>query len=306
MKTICSILMIFLVSAELFPQCGCSSAPTFVPSMQWLGIADNGLIPKKNLRIALFYRFAESSVLFEGKRQVRNAIDYKTDFAQAIASYGLTHYTTLDFDISYSYRMLNQYGFKLSGMGFSNLGIGFRQNIFESEFSDFVVNVGFGTRFPLMKFKEIENYPSAIQPSTGAVGVFALLFSQISFRSLGINVALFSRADYNFENNQNYYFAPSIQTSLIASKELFSNLVFVAELKSDFRFRDYYHDTLYPNSGSLTLFFNPQVNCKFKDVGVSLFAEIPIYQYFNGEQIGNGFAFGVYFHWLLNFNKKRL
>jgi len=138
------------------------------------------------------------------------------------------------------------------------------------------------------------------------VGIFALLFSQVSFRNLGINFALFSRADYNFENNQNYYFAPSIQTSLIVSKELFPNLVFVAELKSDFRFRDRYCDTLYPNTGSSVLLVEPQINYKFKDIGLSLSSEIPIYQYFNGEQIGNGFAFGVYFHWLLNFNKKRL
>ncbi len=306
MKIIYSILMVFFVSAELFSQCECSNAPMFAPPIQWLGAADNGLIPKKRLRIAMFYRFSTGSSLFERNRQISSTVDYQSNFIQAIASYGLTHYTTLDFDVSYSYRILNQYGFKSSGMGFSNLGLGFRQNIFESELSDFVINVGFGTRLPLMKFKEIENYPIVIQPSTGAVGIFALLFSQISFQNLGINLALFSRADYNFENNQNYYFAPSIQTSLITSKELFPNLVFIAELKGDFHFRDYYHDTLYSNSGSSTLFFNPQVNYKFKNIGVSFFGEVPIYQYFTGQQIGNDFAFGIYFHWLLNFNRKRL
>lgn len=298
--------MVLFVSAELFAQCGCSNAPMFVPPMQWLGPADNGLIPKKNLRLALFYRFATSSTLFEGSRQIRNAVDYQNSFIQAIASYGLSHYTTLDFDLSYSYRRLNQYGFESNGWGFSNLTLGLRQNIFESEFSDFTINIGFGTRFPLMKFKEIENYPIVIQPSTGSVGIFALFFSQLSLRNLGINIALFSRSDYNFENSQNYQFAPSVQASFIGSKELFQNFVFIAELKGDFRFRDRYNDTLYPNSGSSTLFFNSQINYKFKDIGVAFFGEIPIYQYFSGEQIGNGFAFGVYFHWLVNFNKKRL
>lgn len=306
MKIIFSILTIVVVSAELFAQCGCSSAPIFVPPMQWLGTTDNGLIPKKNLRIALFYRFATSVSLFEGSNQIRDAVNYQNNFIQAVASYGLSYYTTLDFDISYSYRRLNQYGFEYKGFGPSSLGIALRRNIFESESSDFVINTGFGTRFPLMKFKEIESHPIAIQPSSGAVSIFALIFTQMSFRNLGANLAFFSRADYSFENNQHYRFAPSIQVSLIGSTELFQNFVFVTELKGDLRFHDHYHDTLYSNSGSSILFFNPQINYRFKDFGVSAFGEIPMYQYFSGQQIGNGFAFGVYFHWLLNFNKKRL
>lgn len=306
MKTLCPILIILFISAELFAQCGCSNAPIFVPPMQWLGAADNGLIPKRNLRFALFYHFSISSTLFDGGRRVHNAIDYQSNSIQTIASYGLSHSTTVDFDISYSHRRLNQYGFEFNGYGLSNLGLAIRQNIFESEFSDFVINIGFGTRFPLMKFKEIENYPIAIQPSTGAISIFALIFSQISFRNLGANIALLSRVDYNFENNQNYHFAPSVQTSFIGSKELFRNFILIVELKGDIRFRDRYYDTLYSNSGSSTLFFTPQINYKFRDIGVSLFVEVPTYQHFNGQQIGNGFAFGVYFNWLLNFNKKRL
>ncbi len=299
-------LLALVVEFELFAQCGCSSAPIFIPSMQWLGAADNGLVPKKNLRIALFYRFAASNSLREGNTKIVGDVGYQNTVAQVIASYGLGHYTTLDFDISYAYRRLEQFGFESSGYGFSNLGVGIRQNVFESELSDFVVNFGFGGRMPLAKFKEIESYPIVIQPSTGALGIFAMLYSQKSFPALGLNLALLSKADYNFNNNKNYHFAPSVQVSLIGSKQIFENFSSLVELKGDVRFHDRYHDTLYSNSGSRAFFLVPQLNYKFEDIGLSLFGEIPIYQHFNGQQIGSGFAFGVYINWVINFNKRRL
>lgn len=303
-----SILIIGTIvstTIPLYSQCGCSSSQQFLPPLHWLGSSEISISQKKRLHLDFMYKFATGNNLYKGTEIVPSQTDYKFHFIDFFSTYGLTNYTSIDFYLDYNFRLLNQYGFDTKGYGFSNASLGLRHTFYESENSDLVINGGSGIKIPLMKFKPIEEYPIISQPTNGSFGFYAFALLQKSIPNLSLNLLLYSRFDYNFKNNIDYKFAPSISSSLFLSRRFSTKFVALAELRHSFMFQDKYKDTTYPNSGANLIFLVPRLTFIFDEISISPYFELPIYQNYKGEQLGAKFAIGINFNYVYNFSRRK-
>ncbi|MCX7880743.1 MAG: hypothetical protein N2517_08785 [Ignavibacteria bacterium] len=304
-------LILLVIDVSLLPprinaQCGCSGGQQIVTPFYWVGSGEQKLIERKRLIFDLLYKYHTTDKLYNKSEFKTGLVNFQNHNIHFFASYGISYFSAVDFNLGYSFRKLNQFGFSSKGYGPSNFSLGFRQNIYESEKSNILLNIGAGVRFPLMKFKPIETHPLVVQPSDGSIGLYANFLLQKTFIEIGLQCMLYSRFDYNFKNSLNYKFSSPIFGSLIVSKRLNPNFFLIAEIRGETRGRDYYNDTIYPNSGGYTLFFSPRINYFLGEFGLSPFLEFPIKQYFWGEQIGFNIMFGLNISYTINFARRKL
>jgi hypothetical protein len=261
---------------------------------------------KKKLFLDLMYRYSNGDKLYQNSKSLENLVEYNHHSIDLFGNYGITNFISVDFYLNYNIRSLTQYGFRTKGYGFSNIFTGIRYNLYESENSDILVMFGGGIKIPLMKFKPIEQYPIIVQPSSGSFGFYAFGTLQKSIQKYDINFLLYSRFDYNFRNSLNYHFGPSLSNSLFVSHRLGSNFVVLAELKYLHFVQDKFNDTVFTNSGGNYLAIAPRISYTSEKVNISPFVEIPLYQNYNGEQVGMKFSFGINFNYFYNLSRKRI
>lgn len=301
-----SIIFLFTAQSYALSQCGCSASQQFLPPLHWIGSSELTHSAKKRLNIDAMYKHGFSDRRFQGSNSIAGSLDYSFHSFDFFSSYGITHYTSIDVALNYNIKLLDNYGFKSKGYGFSNLSAGIRHVLYETETSDFIVNAGSGFRIPMMKFQDIEKYPIATQPSNGAFGFYCFGLIQKSLPRYALNFLLFARGDFSFKNSIDYFFGPSITSSIFVSRRFTGNFITVGELRYSLLFQDKYQDTIYPNSGANLFMFVPRITYIFSNISISPFVEIPIYQYFKGEQIASKFSFGINFNYVLNLSSRKL
>lgn len=291
---------------KAFAQCNCANTSIFIPSIHWLGLTDHSLTPKKNLRLGLLYRYTSSNEEYEKDSPINASVDFVNHLGVFFLSYGFDNYTSLEAELGYSYRKLAQYSLlKSSSYGFSNFSIGLRRNIFENDYSTFIINLGGGLKIPLMSLKNPETTPVVLQPSNGSIGAYILVFTQLSHSKL-INLAFQSRYDYNFISKFSYQFGASFLNSIIASSEIFANCFLVFETRATFQSQDKDTGIKVENSGSLIIKAIPQIVYRFSDFSLSFAGDFPFYRFYNGRQIAEMTSLNLYFNWFVNFNRRRL
>lgn len=291
---------------KTFGQCNCTNTSVFIPSVLWLGLADRSLTPKKNLRLGLLYRYTSSNEEYENDSPINSSVDFVNHLGDFFLSYGFDNYTSIEAEIGYSYRKLAQYSFlESSSYGFSNFSIGLRRNIFENDYSTFVINIGGGLKIPLMNLKNPEATPVVLQPSNGAFGAYILVFTQLSHSKL-INLAFQSRYDYNFTSKFSYQFGSSFLNSVIASSEIFANCFLILETRATFQSQDKDTGIKVENSGSFIIKAISQIVYRFTDFSISLAGDFPFYRFYNGRQIAEMPSLNLFLNWLINFNRRRL
>ncbi len=301
------VLTFFLLFArlEISAQCGCSSGQQFLPPMHWLGTVEVVTTAKKRLSFDLIYKYGNGNKTYSGTKQVSNLVNYDFHLFDLFLNYGISNYLSLDLILNYNFKKLDEYGFTRKGYGFSNLSAGMRYNLYETESSDLVINSGLGLRAPLMKLQPIEQYPLATQPTNGSFGAYAFGLIQYSLYKKLLNLLLFTRFDYNFRSSIDYHFGVATTTSVFASYRFTEALVALVEFRYSYLNQDKYKDTLFPNSGANLLYIVPRFTYRIENISVSPFLELPIYQYFKGEQIGTRFSFGINFNYILNLSKRK-
>ncbi|MGQ9820104.1 MAG: hypothetical protein ACUVQ1_09325 [Candidatus Kapaibacteriales bacterium] len=304
-KYILLSFLFLLLMKEAFGQCNCSNTSVFIPSIHWLGLADRSLTPQKNLRLGVLYRYTSSKQEYENDSPINSQVAFVNHFGVFFLSYGFDNYTSIEAEISYTYRNLDLFSFKSTSYGFSNLSIGARRNVFESDYSTVFINLGGGLKIPLMNLKNPETTPVVLQPTNGAFGAYILLFVQISHSKL-MNLAFQSRFDYNFISKYSYQFGASILNSIIASSEVFTNCYLTLETRATFQSKDKDKGIEVQNSGNFIVKAIPQIVYRYSDFSISLAGDFPFYRFYNGRQIAEMPSLNLFFNWFINFNRGRL
>jgi hypothetical protein len=95
-------------------------------------------------------------------------------------------------------------------------------------------------------------------------------------------------------------------TSFLLSKRFSDNFYSIVELRNQIHFKDKFNDSTYTNSGTKVLELVPRITFRTDEFSVSPFFELPIYQFYEGEQIGKNFALGINFNYILNFARRKI
>ncbi len=289
-KQVCFFLIVLFFSFKSYGQC-CSANPV-------VGSTNIGLLSKNTLRVIGFYRYSFSDTYFEGDKK-RTDIHYLRyalySYFGNIISYGVSRKITVDLEMGYYLKKAERTDAmrKIETQGWNNGIFSVKLGIIKKP--SFECTLGGGLKFPFtQRLKEIDGRPLSIslQPSTNAFGAVALLFLQKHFPEKKWRIFLIHRSEILNGYNAIYYMKGSaFFTSVFLSKSFNLHWSVLAQIKNEYRTRDYYYDKALTGTGGNLIFFSPQINYSIREFNFSLLWDIPVYKMVNEIQITSRYAF---------------
>jgi len=287
------------------------TAAQCLSSVNPVGGTDNLLVFKKeSWRAISFYRFGQGSRYYEGSHLSGfNLIDRAWyNYLSLILGYGLTDRLTFELETGYFLNKTQVYNlepeYRLTGRGLSNFVFLAKHGLYANRDKRVYINGGLGVKIPSardLQYADNVKLPVEVQPTLGSFGAVATfsLVKEDSFH--GVRWFLTSRAETHLPNRDNYLPGTLVFSSAYLSKHLMfpwlkGDWTAILQLKNEIRTFDKI-DGLRKNASGSTLFFLvPQVNYVLLEKWyLSVLVDFPVFQYFNGTQLGagTGFAFVV-------------
>ena len=298
-----TVLLLSGFGNDLRAQC-CS------PGNPVAGANQVGILVPWSLRTVTYFRTSYSDTYYIGDTKTNRGGSYaRYNYLGEILSLGLPLRFTTELELGYFLEKLQDSDptslhNKTSGLsnGVLSLKYGFLKTPKLWELTG-----GAGFKFPFSRAPMTDTngvfYPPEIQPSTGAFGVVGQLFLAKGFRPIQMKLLFINRYEYNGRNKEEYRFGSSLFTSLFVSKTFFEHLVVMLQFRNEYRWKDkqYYdkedgqEDYFYmTGTGGDIVYISPQASWSFpKGWSVSINCDIPVYRYYNGEQLTPRMAGGI-------------
>ncbi len=293
------ILFTGCYSCSLHAQCFASSGNPVG------GSANLGVMNRQALRTMTFYRYHFASRYFEGDQIYHgNARIYSSanyNYAGLLLGYGITNQITAEMETGYYINKTVFYqktNYSNSGYGLSNALLSMKYAFYHDPDERFEVAGAAGVNLPYrQKLQRADNVtlPYDAQPSTLSYGLVlqSYVIKENSFKS--IRFFWVNRYEYNLKNPYDVVFGDVLSSGFFFSRHFvfgqgkFKDWTLILQLR-------YQH--INPNkgykdeaSGGSMVLAAPQVNCSFNETwNISLLWEKPVYQYYNGIQLGENYA----------------
>lgn len=278
-------------------------------AMNPVGGAENLLALEKNsLRAIAFYKGGISPDYYSGNtKSDYNFIDKANyNYLSAILGYGLSTKFTFEFETGFFINKTQFYNTDpniiLTGWGFSNLNFLLKYNFFSDLINRIYLSGAAGLKVPASrKFQEVDyvELPYQLQPSQGA---FGLIFNSSFVKensAQGMRYFVTNRVEINFANQKNYIPGASVFTALYVSKHLMypwlkGDWTVILQLRNEIRLKDNDRGEINNSTGSCLFLAVPQINYVIDEKwNISAMVDLPVYQYFNGTQLGSGISFSA-------------
>ncbi len=322
MRYIFLLIPLFFLFIESNAQ-GCCSGGAGSPIA---GGTSQGVLRAKQVEFAINYNYVESNkFLIEDRDTVPLFENLSSDYLYFRTGYGLSKKLTLEVSAGY---FLNKKIDEIDSLnrediesdGFGDLIIFPRYDVYFKSTTNrkTEITVGVGCKIPLGSHIDSnvvftnpvtgdEYYatsPPTVQRTNGSLDFMLYLFALHGFNRYKLNFftnALYIKKGYNSLGQK---FGDYASVGLFMSKIFYRKLGVTTQLKAEWigklqsaKYIDmiaYYN--VYPEStGGRKLFFVPQLSYTFRDLTLYGLADIPLYQYVNGNQVGSeiNFTFGI-------------
>jgi hypothetical protein len=276
-----------------------------------VGGTNNLLVLEKNsLRIISFYKYGQGTQYYEGNAvsdfNLINKAFY--NYLSMSVGYGLTWKTSLELETGYFINKTQVYNlepnYRLTGNGLSNVVLLLKQSLYSNPFKRIYITGAAGSKIPLSRSLQWDNnvkLPVEVQPTIGAFGVVFTSSFVKENSGTGMRYFITNRVEINGSNKEDYKLGTSVYTSLYVSRHLRApwlqdNWTAIIQLRNEIRGIDKIEGVQKESAGSTLFFVAPQLNYVLKDNWyLSAIVDIPVYQHFNGTQLGadTGFTFIV-------------
>lgn len=297
------ILLLFINSSDLNAQCFAS------PGNPVAGSANLGVLNKGTIRAIGFYQYSLLDKYFDGSRiSEHNPVVTSAyyNYSGFSVGYGITPNFSVETEAGYFFNRTREtrFGTVNSASGLSNAIISGKYNIYRDRIKNLEFSVSLGARLPFstspVKDEFGEPLHIDVQPSTGDFGGVLQTFFVKEFDIISARVILINRFERSFnENKMGYKFGDSFISSLFLSKhlanpytDLTKDITVILQLRHEYRDKNLRNGSQVTASGSNLLFLSPQLNYNLKMLwNFSIMMDIPVYQYYNGIQLGHSYAF---------------
>ncbi len=224
------------------------------------------------------------------------------DFTGLALSYSVTNRLTIEHENGYYLKKEVRYlnpeidALVVNGYGLSNGLLGFRYLIFGGKPGAVNISAGGGIKYPysteMFTYENVE-LPIELQPSTRAWGVMAQFVMSKDISRFKLNFS--HRSEFNQRNKDKYLYGNMHTSSVSVSGKIFKNLFAQAGIRNEYKLSDKTPtNAKLASEGSNILIFAPKVGCQLPaDFHVSVFADLPVYKYYFGEQLSMQYAIGI-------------
>lgn len=289
-------------------------------SVNPVGGTENLLVLEKNtLRVIAFYKYGQGNQYYTGSKHADFDMVDKAfyNYLTSFIGYGLNNKLAVESEWGYFINKTQLYNtqpeYKLRGYGFSNLVLSARFGLYAENFKRIHLSMALGIKIPFSRNPQLVDYvelPVEVQPTLGAYGLVLNTAFVKESSGKGLRYFFTNRVETNFTNKNDYRLGTAIYSSAYISKHLMFSWVkgdwtAIMQLRSEIRLHDKISDHRKESSGSMLFFAVPQINWFIKEQwNLSAMMDIPVYQYFNGTQLGAGVgvtfsmarSFGLHHH----------
>jgi hypothetical protein len=175
-----------------------------------------------------------------------------------------------------------------------------KHSIYTNNVSRLYLTGSAGIKIPLsreLQWSDNVKLPVEVQPTIGTYGAVFGASLVKEYSASGLRYFLTSRFELNAPNIEDYKLGSSLYTSLYVSKHLMSlkgDWTAIMQLRNEIRGIDKIEDREKESSGSNLFYIAPQINYVLKEEWyISAMVDVPVYQYFNGIQLGASTGFTV-------------
>ena len=228
-------------------------------------------------------------------------------------AYGITNRLSVRGDLGYFLSKTKIYNIEgwdhMKGYGLGDAELSIRYVVIKRVLKKFDIIPGIGVKLPVGVFDQVVDdvkLPISLQPSSGSLKYNINIFvfkginkHSVSFRAFAEFANPIQSQNFNYKYGNLYIF--SAYGSFVVSKKI--NLL--SQLRYEYRRKSMRENKqIVASSGGKVLFFIPQINVMpSESLGISLYANIPLYKYMNGIQLSNKYAISIKVYKSFNFNK---
>ncbi len=273
------------------------------------GSTNVGVLQQGTWRAMIIYKYDERADYFEGDKNIGPMFVQSADynFLSASLAYGISTNWTLEAEAgyflnkSYRYRDIDP----LTGYGPSNIVLSTKHLIYSNAERNTEWSASAGLNIPFSRepqFVDGVMLPVDLQPSSGNYGVVGQSFFIREFPDRSIRIFLINRYHMVLgENKLGYRFGSSFHSSLFLARHLYfpwtsitKDLTAILQLRHKYSGRNQKDQEAVNNSGSQLFFVAPQLNYNPRPLwNISLIAEFPLYQYYNGVQLAHNYSIAL-------------
>ncbi len=270
------------------------------------GTGNLGVLDKKSLKVIATHRYSYSGKYMAGSG-IYEPYFVKTGYFNhtgILLAYALNKRLTVEMESGYFSNKSQTYvkgiipGNK-TGFGFTNITFTPKVNLLKK--NDWEITTGLGLKYPVGSYNKAFDGAVAeldIQPSTGAVDYIHTLFISKEYLSMHLRLFIYNRIEVKNANPLQYKYGNLYATSFFISYSASFRWDFIAQGRSEIRNKDErpaqikpYNMEKIPISGSQKVFISPQVNYNVSQTfSISVLADLPVYQYYNAQQLASSFA----------------
>ncbi len=272
-----------------------------------VGGTSNLLALEKNaLRYIAFYKHGYGNQYFEGDKHsdfdLISSANY--NYIGNIFGLGLTNKLTVESEVGYFINKTQEYDleqtYSLRGYGFSDAVISMRYGFLTNHVKRLYFSASAGMRIPFsQRLQESDGVvlPLEVQPTWGSYGIVVQSFLVKENAEKGFRWFLTNRVESYVENKRDYRPGTAVFSSVYLSKHLMYSWIkgdwtTILQLRNEIRSKDKTEDHFRPSTGGVLFFIVPQINYVLKEKwSISVMVDIPVYQHFNGTQLGAGTGF---------------
>lgn len=268
-----------------FSQCGCMSSLSISSLSPSIGQTNSGTMKENFLNVNLITAYFYGDKYYSSTNEIPSGIvkDFQNFSTVLYASYGITNRLSIDADIGFVIKnKINAPPFSYERVGFSNLDLMGKYNLYYNPRNDFEITLGLGGLVPIQMVSDT-NYQFT-QTSQGAYAGAYQIFLHKGFHTQGFHVFLINKGQFYLENSAKYQYGPYFVTSCIGTYAILENLLGVIEIKNENKAKDKSVGVENYDSGYNSISVAPQLMYLTPDFNLSLKYELPVYRNYYGEQ----------------------
>lgn len=301
-KITLSIILTFLVTIELYSQCGCMSSMAsglLSPST----VSQAGTLREGIVLLNFQTNYTTGNKEYSSTRVVPNATvrEFWNSSVSFKASYGVTKRLTGTVGTNYILQNnIKTYIINYKTNGWNRAQLGAKYNLLFNPKDNYEITALADLSIPFHSVNDTTYI--YLQPTTGAIAYSVGLFYHKGFSDYELDLFSSWYSTFSSKNSANYQFGSVHSLTVAVTKPIIKQISVGVAGSFSYKDKDKLQEVVQINSGYKNLTISPQVSFFFADFMAGLNADLPVYNEYFGSQMSRAYSVSLNFQYILDTN----